>query len=104
MLPQAVCIISLPSVNLNCVTVWKRSIRVKKIVILCRVWSWNITDDLEKTIGHLFYATSSFVHNFVAISESKLELSPETPNLGQNRWFFVPRDIEICRMTLKNLF
>ena len=28
----------------------------------------------SKTIGHLFYATSSFVHHFVAIGEFKLEL------------------------------
>ena len=28
--------------------------------------------------------------------------SPEAPNLGQNRWFFVPCDLEIWRMTLKN--
>ena len=28
----------------------------------------------SKTIGHLFYATSSFVHHFVAIDEFKLEL------------------------------
>ena len=27
---------------------------------------------------------------------------PETHNSGQNRWFFVPCDIEIWRMTLKN--
>ena len=31
------------------------------------VWPW-------KTIGHLFIATSSFVHHFVAIGELKLEL------------------------------
>ena len=31
------------------------------------VWPW-------KTIGHLFYATSSFVHHFVAIGDFKLEL------------------------------
>ena len=30
----------------------------------CPVWPW-------KTIGHLFYATSSFVHHFVAISNLK---------------------------------
>ena len=30
-------------------------------------WPW-------KTMGHLFYATSSFVHHFVAIGEFKLEL------------------------------
>ena len=28
--------------------------------------------------------------------------SPETPNLGQNRWCFVPCDLEIWWMTLKN--
>ena len=28
--------------------------------------------------------------------------SPETPNLGQNRWCFVLCDLEIWRMTLKN--
>ena len=28
--------------------------------------------------------------------------SPETPNLGQNRRFLEPRDLEIWRMTLKN--
>ena len=30
-------------------------------------WPW-------KTIGHLFYAPSSFVHHFVAFGEFKLEL------------------------------
>ena len=28
--------------------------------------------------------------------------SPETPNLGQNRWCFVPYDLEIWWMTLEN--
>ena len=28
--------------------------------------------------------------------------SPETANLGQNRWCFVPCDLEIWRMTLEN--
>ena len=31
------------------------------------VWPW-------KTISHLFYATSSFVHHFVAIGKLKLDL------------------------------
>ena len=30
----------------------------------------------SKTIGHLFYATSSFVQHFIAIGEFKLELQP----------------------------
>ena len=33
---------------------------------------------------------------------SKWSYSAETLNLGQNWWFFVPCDLEIWRMTLKN--
>ena len=57
----------------NGFTVQKRSIRVEIGDMLSRVtlkfdrWPW-------KTIGHLFYATSSFVRHFVAIGEFKLEL------------------------------
>ena len=58
-------------------------------------WPW-------KTIGHPFYAASSFVHHFIAIGEFKLSYSPETLNLGQNWRFIVPCDLEIWRMTLKN--
>ena len=55
------------------VTVRKPSIWVKIGNFLSRVtlkfdgWPW-------KTIGHLFYVASSFVHHFTAISEFKLEL------------------------------
>ena len=62
------------------VTVWKRSIRVRIGNLLSLVtfkfdgWPW-------KTIGHLFYVAS---------------------RSGQNRRFFVPYDLEIWRMTLKN--
>ena len=38
-------------------------------------WPW-------KTIGHLFYATLSFVHHFIAIDQFKLELQPGNPKLG----------------------
>ena len=39
----------------------------------------------KKTKGHLFYTTSSFVHNFVAICKFELELqSGNAPKLGQN--------------------
>ena len=31
------------------------------------LWLWNLNDDLEKIIAHLFYATSSFVHHFVKL-------------------------------------
>ena len=40
----------------------------------CPVWPWNLADNLEKTKGHHFYVTSSFVYHFIAIGEFKLEL------------------------------
>ena len=85
----------------NAVKFWKRPIWAKIDYYLCRVtlkfdgWPW-------KTIKHLFYATSSFVHHFAAIGKIKLEFSPETPNSAENRRFFVPCDLEIWEMTLKN--
>ena len=82
-------------------TVQKRQIWVKiddfesRVTLQFDVWPW-------KTIGHLFYATSSFVQHFVAIGEIKLELQSRTPNLGQIRRFLEPCDLEIWRMTFKN--
>ena len=38
-------------------------------------------DDL-KVIGHLFYTTSSFVHHFKSIDESKLELQSQNAEFG----------------------
>ena len=49
------------------------------------IWPW-------KTIGHLSYAASNFVHHFIANGEFKLELQSgksETPNLGQIQRFFL---------------
>ena len=53
----------------------------KSTIYFCRVtlkfdeWPW-------KTIGQLFYATSSFVYNFVAIGEFKLELQSGNAQFG----------------------
>ena len=41
-----------------------------------------------KTIGHLFYTTSSFVHHFVAIGEFKLELQSGNAQFGSNSTIF----------------
>ena len=38
----------------------------------------------SKTIGHLFYATSSFVYHFVAFGEFKLELQSGNAQSGSN--------------------
>ena len=44
-------------------------------------WPW-------KTLGHLFYATSSFVQQFVAIGEFKLELKSGNAQSGSNSTIF----------------
>ena len=57
----------------NRVTVRKRPIWVKfddfqsRVTLKFDRWSW-------KTIGHLFLATSSYMHHFIIICEFKLEL------------------------------
>ena len=69
------------------VTVRKRLIWVKiddflsRVTLQFDVWPW-------KTIGHLFYATSSFVHHFVAIGDFKLELQSGNAQFGSNSTIF----------------
>ena len=69
------------------VTVRKPPIWVKFDDILSRMalefgkWTW-------KTIGHLFNATSSFVHHFVAIGEFKLELQSGNNEFGSKSTIF----------------
>ena len=64
-------------------TVRKRPIWVKiddffsHVTLQFDVWPW-------KTIGHLFNATSSFVHHFVAICDFKLELQSGNAQLGSD--------------------
>ena len=68
-------------------TVQKRSIRVEIGDMLSLVtlkfdwWPW-------KTIGHIFYATSSFVQHFVAIGEFKLEFKSGNSQSGSNSTIF----------------
>ena len=65
------------------VTVQKRFIRVKIGDLLSRVtlkfdgWPW-------KTIGHLCYVASSFMHHFIAIGEFKLKLQSGNAQFGSN--------------------
>ena len=44
----------------------------------------------RKTIGHLFYAASSFVHHSIAISEFKQELQSGNAQFGQKIDLFCP--------------
>ena len=59
---------------------WKSTICIP-VTLIFDVWPW-------KTIGHLFYATSSFVHHFVAIGEFKLELQSGNTQFGSNSTIF----------------
>ena len=83
------------------VTVWKHSIRVNIADFLSCVilkfdrWHW-------KTVGHLFCATSSIVHHFIAICEFKLELQSGNAQFGSKSTSFEPCNLEIWQMTLKN--
>ena len=77
-------------------TVQKHSICMKKWFFLSSVtlkfegWPW---------IWHLFYTTSSFVHNFVAICEFKNEVSVrKSQNLG--RICFELFDLDLSPLTL----
>ena len=73
--------------TLTGVRVQKRPIWVKIDSFLSRVtlkfytWPW-------KTIGHLFFATSSCVHHLVAIGEFKLELQPGNAQFGSKLTIF----------------
>ena len=59
-------------------------------------WPW-------KTIGNLFYTTLSFVYHFKAIGKLKLELPVRKRSIRVKiSDFFVPCDLKIWGMTLKN--
>ena len=70
------------------VTVWKCPIWVKinnffsRVTLQFDIWPW------KTTIGHLFYATSRFVHHFVAIGDFKLELQSGNAQFGSNSTIF----------------
>ena len=72
------------------VTVRKRSIRVKIgnfwscVTLKFDGWPW-------KTIGHLFYTTSSFVHHFIPIGDFKFQLQSGNAQFGSKLMIFFSR-------------
>ena len=58
-------------------------------------WPW-------KTIGHLFYTTSSFVHHFKSIGELKIGITVRKRSIWVKINNFLSRDLEIWQMTSKN--
>ena len=71
------------------VTVRKRTIWVKIgnflscVTLKFDVWPW-------KTVGHLFYSTSSFVHHFKAMDEFKMKLQSGNAQFGSKSAIFCP--------------
>ena len=71
------------------VTVRKRPIRVKIrnfwfcVILKLNGWPWIL-------IGHLFSATSSFVHHFTTIGDFKLQLQSRNAQFGSKSLIFGP--------------
>ena len=94
---------------------------VKALTVISYVRSWKMRKRIhpnfflrlwkkpELILINMFSPT--FVPNLVTLAwtrqiwgiwKLRLAYSPETSNLGQNRWYFVPCDLEIWWMTLEN--
>ena len=79
-------------------TIRERSIWVQNDVF-CPMCPCNLMDDLEK-IGHLFYAKSSFVHNFVTIIEFQTRVTVwGYPNWGKICFDFVTLTFDLWLWT-----
>ena len=62
-----------------------------KSLIFGPMWPGNLMEDLKKkTIGHLLYTMSSFVHHFKAIGEFKLELQSWNAQFGSKLVIICP--------------
>ena len=83
------------------VTVWKFSIQVKITEFLACVTS-KFDEWPKKTIGHLFYATSSFVHYFIASLELKLAIQSGNAYFEIKLSIFGPCNLEIRQVISKN--
>ena len=79
---------------------WPSYLNGFKSSIFRPMWLWNLTDDHEKTLGHLFSTMSSSVHHFKAISEFKLELQSRNSQFGSKSAISGSCDLEIWWTTL----
>ena len=102
-LHQALCIISNPSVNSNwsyCPeTVNSGQNRLFFVTCDLEIWWMALKNNRAPLLCYIKLCASFQSHRWIQTAWSS---SPETLNSGQNRRFFVPCDLEIWRMTLKN--
>ena len=66
------------------------------------VWPCNLRYDFEKKKGTSSIPLQALCIISLPLVLSNLSYSPETPNLGQIRWFLEQCDLESWWMTLKN--
>ena len=59
--------------------------QIRRFLEPCDLAIWLMT---LKTIGHLFFSTSSFVHHFITIGVLKLELQSGNAKFGSNLAIF----------------
>ena len=72
--------------------------------------SWGPVNHSEKFLCKVYFGTHLRQQTLICWTTRQIwgiwklrpAYSPEMPNLGQNRWCFVPCDLAILRMTLKN--
>ena len=67
-----------------------RRISLNRVTLQVDGWHWKI-------IGYLFYATSNFVHHFVAIGEYKLELQSGNAAFESKSTIFL--SVWLCNLT-----
>ena len=66
------------------------------------MWPWNFMDDIENNRTSPMLLQVLCITSYPLVN-SNWSFSPETPNFGQYRPFFLkPCDLAIWRMTLKN--
>ena len=101
-LRPALCIISKPLVNSNWSYIPDMPNSGQNQRFFCPMWPWNLTDDLKKTMGHLFYATSKLCASFHSHWWIQTVATVRKRKVSQNWRFFVMCDPGIGWMTLKN--
>ena len=63
---------------------------------------FSIVNAKDLLMPHTKFQVCTLTRQIWGIWKLRPAYSPETPNLGQNRWYFVPCDLEILWMTLEN--
>ena len=72
-----------------------------KSVVLCHLWTL-CNNNHQQRPSLISNHNNIRTRQIWGIWKLRRAYSPETPNLGQNRWCFVPCDLEIWWMTLEN--